>query len=92
MHIELNKKTAPIVYTSGDPAGIGMDIIIQACQKDVLDDVIVLANTSWLKFRAEKLGIQVELLEADLKPEKTGQLRVEHFETEEEHSAFFTFN
>ena len=87
---QANRKTAPIVYTSGDPAGIGMDIIIQACQKTVLDDVIVLANIDWLAFRAEKLGVQIELLEGDAKPSKKGQLRVEHFDTKEEHSAFFT--
>ncbi len=85
-----NKKTAPIVYTSGDPAGIGMDIIIQACQQNILDDVLVLANTDWLAFRAEKLGVQIELLDGDSKPTKKGQLWVEHFDTEEEHSAFFT--
>lgn len=87
---QANKTAAPIVYTSGDPAGIGMDIIVQACHQNILDDVVVLANTEWLMFRAEQLGVSIELLEGAVKPHKKGQLRVEHFDTEEEHSAFFT--
>ena len=90
MQPQANKNTRQIVYTSGDPAGIGMDIILQACQQTVLTDVLVLANKDWLTFRAEKLGIAVELLAPSESVQKLGQLRVEHFDTSEEHTAFFT--
>ena len=90
MHQDRHKKSLPIVYTSGDPAGIGMDIIIQACQKTILDDIVVLANADWLAFRAEKLGLDLEVLNANQTIAKQGQLRVEHFDSKEEHSAFFT--
>ena len=90
MHQDRHKKSLPIVYTSGDPAGIGMDIIIQACQKMILDDIVVLANVDWLAFRAEKLGFSLEILNANDAVVKKGQLKVEHFDTKEEHSAFFT--
>lgn len=90
MQPQAHKKPAQIAYTVGDPAGIGMDIIIQACQQMVLNDVLVLANANWLVFRAKKLAMPLELLDSAATVEKTGQLRVEHFDSEEEHSAFFT--
>jgi len=90
MHSQANENRASIVYTSGDPAGIGMDIIIQACQNNVLDDVVVLANADWLAFRAEKLGMPLEVLESRNLVKKCGQLCVENFDTKEEHSAFFS--
>ncbi len=90
MHAQDNKKSAPIAYTTGDPAGIGMDIIIQAAHKSVLSDMVVLTNTDWLSFRAEALELPVVLLEANETVTRKGQLRVEHIDSEEEHSAFFT--
>ena len=90
MHAQVNKKSAPIAYTAGDPAGIGMDIIIQAAHKSVLNDIVVLANADWLSFRAEALELPIELLAANEQVQKTGQLRVEHIDSKEEHSAFFT--
>ena len=90
MQPQANKNTRQIVYTSGDPAGIGMDIILLACRQTVLADVVVLANKDWLAFRAEKLGLSIELLTPSISVQKLGQLRVEHFDTSEEHSAFFT--
>ena len=90
MQLPTNKNSHQIAYTSGDPAGIGMDIILQACQRTVLDDVVVLANQDWLAFRAEKLGLAIEFLSPTESAQKQGQLRVEHFDTSEEHSAFFT--
>ena len=90
MQLPINKNSHQIAYTSGDPAGIGMDIILQACQRTMLTDVVVLANQDWLAFRAEKLGLPIEFLSPAESVQKQGQLRVEHFDTSEEHSAFFT--
>ena len=89
MQSQVNKISHQIAYTAGDPAGIGMDIIIQACQQTVLADVLVIANKDWLAFRAEKLQLPIELLHPSASVQKRGQLRVEHFESSEEHSAFF---
>ena len=89
MQSQVNKISHQIAYTAGDPAGIGMDIIIQACQQTVLADVLVIANEDWLAFRAEKLQLPIELLHPSASVQKQGQLRVEHFESSEEHSAFF---
>ena len=67
-----------------------MDIIIQASHKTILKDIVVLANADWLAFRAEKLELEVELLDANETVVKLGQIKVEHFDSKEEHSAFFT--
>ena len=91
MNVKAKSISNRIVYTSGDPAGIGMDIIIQAAQHHDLDDIIVLANQDWLSFRAEKLKLPIEMLASDYQGKlKLGQLRVEHIDSEAEHSAFFT--
>jgi 4-hydroxythreonine-4-phosphate dehydrogenase len=91
MNAENNTNRKKIAYTTGDPAGIGMDIIIQAAQKQALNDIVVLANRDWLKFRAELLKLPLEIFEANDSEEiSVGQLRVEHVEVDTEHSAFFT--
>jgi len=85
-----DSQSLPIAYTTGDPAGIGMDIIIKAAHEYLLTDIIAIANVDWLIFRAEKLGMPIEVVMPNTEVSQKGQLQVEHFETDEENSAFFT--
>lgn len=95
MNVSDKTKRKLIAYTTGDPAGIGMDIIIQAAQQHVLDDIVVLANAQWLTERSEKLQLPLEIISAN-EPRgissniSLGQLRVEHIDSEIEKSAFLT--
>jgi 4-hydroxythreonine-4-phosphate dehydrogenase len=79
-----------IAYTIGDPAGIGMDIILQAAIENCLDDIVVIGNQNWLAHRAEILGIKIELISAEDEVSQKGQLAVEHFDSDAEHSALHT--
>ncbi len=54
-----------IVYTSGDPAGIGLDIIVKAAQTTALDDLVILADRQSLQYRAQLMGCPLVLHEAD---------------------------
>ncbi len=68
-----------IVYTSGDPAGIGLDIIVKAAQTTALDDLVVLADRQSLQYRAQLMGCPLVLHEADASHTLAkGELRVEH--------------
>jgi len=50
---------APLAITAGEPAGIGLDIILQSIAK--LKDCIVISDEVALRQRAEQLGIKLEL-------------------------------
>lgn len=54
-----------IVYTSGDPAGIGLDIILQAAEQINLDDIVVLANPDLIQQRSQQLGLSIDIVEED---------------------------
>lgn len=51
-----------IAYTLGEPAGIGADIILQACAQHVLSDIVCIGDASLLVNRAKKLGIPLTIL------------------------------
>lgn len=55
-HTATSKSALPIVLTTGEPAGIGMDILLQLTEQKALDrlqrDIIVLADETALKERA----------------------------------------
>ncbi|MCZ2721162.1 4-hydroxythreonine-4-phosphate dehydrogenase PdxA [Marinomonas sp. 15G1-11] len=54
--------TLPIIaITSGEPAGIGPDIILSALQKTFMGRLVVLADPSLLAARAEELGIKANI-------------------------------
>lgn len=55
--------TKKIVYTSGDPAGIGLDIILQASENEVLDDIVVLASPELIKQRSQQIGLSIEFVD-----------------------------
>lgn len=57
-----------IVYSSGDPSGIGLDIILQAAQhvqQQAFDDLVVLACPDVLLARAKQLNLTINIVEAD---------------------------
>jgi 4-hydroxythreonine-4-phosphate dehydrogenase len=66
--------TQPLAITAGEPAGIGLDIILQSASK--LTDCIVIADTQELLNRARLLSIDIELCEHA--PTTPTQLRVKH--------------
>lgn len=66
----------PIVYTVGEPAGIGPDIILQLATQQPLKDVVCLADTALMETRAKQLGLAFELLPHDATEVASGQLRV----------------
>ena len=65
-----------IAYTIGEPAGIGVDIILQLAQEQLLSDVVCIGDKRLLQMRAEQIGISIELLEPEQLPQSKSQLRV----------------
>ena len=53
----------PLVITSGDPAGIGPDIIIKLAQTDILQNCLVAAAPQILLARANQLQLPINLHE-----------------------------
>ncbi|WP_409514819.1 4-hydroxythreonine-4-phosphate dehydrogenase PdxA [Acinetobacter sp.] len=70
----------PLYVTSGEPAGIGPDICLSLANRIDERPIVVLADMNLLKQRAEKLNLQVELIEyqAQSASSASGQLYVEH--------------
>lgn len=68
-----------LLITTGEPAGIGPDIVLQAAAKQALD-AVVLADKALLKQRASMLGLSIEFVDYDgeIVPSKQGQLTVSH--------------
>jgi 4-hydroxythreonine-4-phosphate dehydrogenase len=62
----------PLVYTPGEPAGIGPDLILDLAARGLLPPLVVLADPSLLARRAEILGLAVELRDAR-RTDATGQ-------------------
>ena len=54
-------KTAPLVVTAGEPAGIGPDLCVQLAGSEV----VVIADKHLLQQRARMLGVDVEIREHD---------------------------
>lgn len=63
MKSSCTKRPAPLLLSLGEPAGIGPDCVLHAWMKcrEIFDQVIVAAPVSWLKQRAEVLGLSVPL-------------------------------
>lgn len=62
------KSMTKIVYSSGDPSGIGLDIILQAAQQvkeHAFDDLVVLACPEVLLARAQQLKLKINIVDAD---------------------------
>lgn len=56
---------APLLVTSGEPAGIGPDLCIQLAQQQQSMDWCVMADAGLLQQRAEELGLPLTLLPHD---------------------------
>ena len=65
---------APLAITAGEPAGIGLDIVLQSIGQ--LPDCIVITDKNELLKRAALLGIKVDVCEQ--KPTHVNQLRIKH--------------
>lgn len=70
----------PLYVTSGEPAGIGADICLSLAERVDERPIVVLADINLLQQRAERLGLQVELVKYHEQSvsSSTGQLYVEH--------------
>ncbi|MBU3903526.1 MAG: 4-hydroxythreonine-4-phosphate dehydrogenase PdxA [Gammaproteobacteria bacterium] len=72
-----NKVGAPLVITSGEPAGIGPDLCLQLVQ--ATQPLVVVADKALLKQRAVQLGMEVEFHEySPAEPVVSGRLSVLH--------------
>lgn len=67
-------ETRPLALTAGEPAGIGLDIILQSASD--LQDCIIIADQNELLRRAQQLNINIQL--CDHQPTSPDQLRVKH--------------
>ncbi len=72
-----NKVAAPLVITSGEPAGIGPDLCLQLAQEH--PSLVVIADRGLLRQRSEQLGIQIECHDySPNDPFASGKLSVLH--------------
>lgn len=74
----MTKNTQRLVITSGEPAGIGPDLVIDLAQKDWPIELVVIADRTLLEHRAKALDIEIALLDYDqncaAQPSKKGQI------------------
>lgn len=71
-------KIPSLAYTVGEPAGIGLDIILQLASKTTLRDIVCIGDLRCLKKRAELLGLGIEFVDVNENIDNYGQLRVLH--------------
>ena len=76
-----NVRTSPkVVLTTGEPAGIGPDLILGAAQHDWGAHLIAVGSRALLSARADLLGLSIELMPYDSSdtntPHRAGQLPV----------------
>lgn len=64
-----------IALTTGEPAGIGLDITLQLATQSIAADIVVFADPFILQQRAQQLGIGVELI---VKPNHSPSLHSPH--------------
>jgi len=60
-----NSSIKRICITSGEPAGIGPDIVLQICQQHVAAELVVVADEQLLQSRAEQLGLKLSVQQFD---------------------------
>jgi len=77
--------TQRLVITSGEPAGIGPDLVLKLAQTDWPMELVVLADKTLLSQRAEALGLTVSFKDyvASLAPQPSqkNQITIEHIAT-----------
>jgi 4-hydroxythreonine-4-phosphate dehydrogenase len=71
--------TPRLVYTPGEPSGIGPDLILQLAEKGFDADIVTIADPSMLETRATQLGIDIKLIPFNVEhcaaPLPPGELR-----------------
>lgn len=69
-----------LAISSGEPAGIGPDLVVQLAQQDHPDQLVVLADPSLLEQRARLLGLPLTLIPFDAndpaQPQQAGSLHI----------------
>lgn len=69
-----------LIITTGEPAGIGPDIVLSAAMHDCAGQIVAVGNTALLQARANALGIDVKLTSYTstdtAKPHRAGYLPV----------------
>ncbi len=61
--MRINSKLPRIIITTGEPAGIGPDIIVQVAQENINADIVVIGDPDLLQDRASILGLPLSLIE-----------------------------
>lgn len=73
--------TARLVITSGEPAGIGPDLVLQLAQSDWPVELVVLGDEDVIRQRADQLGLKVKIIayspDHPPKPSRAGELTLE---------------
>ncbi|PID46434.1 MAG: 4-hydroxythreonine-4-phosphate dehydrogenase PdxA [Proteobacteria bacterium] len=73
---------ARLAITCGEPAGIGIDLVLQIAQNDLPAQCVVIADREVMQSRAEQLNLDIEFLTYDNSLErqsaKAGQVTVLH--------------
>lgn len=71
-----------LAITSGEPAGIGVDLVLQIAQESLPADCVVIADLEVLRSRANKLGLILQFIEYNAASErevsKAGEITVLH--------------
>ena len=77
--------TQRLIITSGEPAGIGPDLVLQLAQKAWPIELVVIADKTLLQHRAKLLGLNVDFIEYDAnkpaQPSKALQMVIEEIKT-----------
>ncbi|AMA64970.1 4-hydroxythreonine-4-phosphate dehydrogenase [Candidatus Arsenophonus lipoptenae] len=69
----MKKMTNTIVLTTGEPSGIGPDLLIQLVQQDWPVQLVTIADPELLLNRANQLGLKLELIRYSSKLQNKGQ-------------------
>jgi len=79
--------TQRLVITSGEPAGIGPDLVIKLAQQDWPVELVVIADKQLIAERAKQLNVPVEIIDYDssveAKPSQAQQMLIEGIKTAE---------
>lgn len=71
--------SAPLVVTSGEPAGIGPDVCVRFAAESIETPIVVVADRELLRQRATRLGVELQLQEYEPgQPIRQGALPVLH--------------
>lgn len=76
--------TARFVITSGEPAGIGPDLVLTLAQQDWPVQLVVLGDKALLEERAQMLGLEVDFFDyhagSKPQPSRAGQVLIEQID------------